>query len=56
MRVLKGRNLKYNNEIALSTVMAEETGKEVGDYIDVYIYINREYKEKIKCTYYHGIS
>lgn len=45
MRVLKGRNPKYSNEIALSTVIAEETGKEVGDYID--IYINRDYKTSL---------
>lgn len=35
--VVEGRNPQAVNEIAISTKMAEVTGKEVGDYIEVYL-------------------
>lgn len=37
MPTIKGRNPKYENEIALGEAVADRLGKTIGDYMDIYI-------------------
>lgn len=51
MSILKGRNPKYSNEIAIGNPVAKKLGKEVGDYIDIFFSNNQKVTLLISGTF-----
>ncbi len=51
MSILKGRNPKYSNEIAIGNLIAKKLGKEVGDYIDIFFSNNQKVTLLISGTF-----
>ncbi|WP_313131187.1 FtsX-like permease family protein [Anaerocolumna sp.] len=51
MPVLKGRNPKYSNEIAIGNFVAKKLGKGVGDYIDIFFSDNQKVTLLISGTF-----
>lgn len=42
MPVLEGRNPRYSNEIVISNLLSRELKKQVGDYIDIYLNVDKK--------------
>ena len=51
MPVINGRNPKYSNEIVLSSLVMKEMKKNIGDYIDIYLDVNKKDSLLITGTY-----